>query len=307
MGRAFGSDKIVAVFPGQGSEYPGLLAPFERCQAYSDIVRNVFERLSEISGRDIYLIAKDGSDKELRDALNAQLLVFGTSVCYWKALKERYEFSALAGHSLGFYTAAYASGALGFEDAVRIIIEAQRAIEEISKGIEWAMAAVIGLKVEQCEALCRAAGEVYLANVNSATQSVISGKAVMVEYLTQEALKAGALSVKELAIPYPLHSPFMNGIKSRLGSFVSNLDIKEPQIPIFGHIEGRERFLDREGIAETLAGQLERKVIWRDVVLGIGARRFIEIGPASVLTKLTRWIDRDAQALCAEELICQIG
>jgi len=261
----------------------------------------VFSRIKELSGRDLYGLAMDGPEDALRSALNAQLSVFGASACYWELLKGRYGFSALTGHSLGFYTALYAAGSIGFEDAVKIIMEAHRAIEETAGEGQWAMAAIIGLKAEDCELLCAGAGGVYVANINSASQTVVSGKADMVKYVSGAAIEMGALSVRHLPIAYPLHSPFMAGIVERLSPVVRQMKISEPQIPVLDHTGGGR--LDGEGIKGVLSGQLQRKVLWRDAVLGMGADRFIEIGPSDVLTKLVRWVLRDAEVMSAETLI----
>jgi len=296
LGGIIGAHKTIGLFPGQGSEHREMFVPLREC--LSDELERVFGRINALSGRDIL-------GRSIRGALDAQLAVFGTGACYWEALSKRFEFDALLGHSLGFYTALYASGSIGLDEAIGIIIEAQRAIEEISNGRHWEMAAIIGLKVDECEQLCKKIGGVFVANINSASQAVISGKADMVNYLLKKALEAGALSVKTIGIPYPLHSPFMKGIKDILRPFVLNMDIKEPIIPVFDHTEGG--ILDRKGIIETLAGQLEKKVLWKDTLLKTMGKRFIEIGPSSVLSKLVRWIDRDAEATPAEEIICKEG
>ncbi len=291
---------IAGLFPGQGSEYPGMLRPL----AGHPCAAQIFSRIRELSGRDLYGLAMDGPEDALRSALNAQLSVFGVSACYWELLKGRYGFSALTGHSLGFYTALYAAGSIGFDDAVNIIVEAHRAIEETAGEGQWAMAAIIGLKVEDCEELCAKAGGVYVANINSATQAVVSGRADMVKYVSGAAIERGALNVRHLPIAYPLHSPFMSGIEGRLMPVVRRMKISEPQIPVQDHTGGGR--LDGEGIKGVLSGQLQRKVLWRDAVLGIGADRFIEVGPSDVLTKLVRWIDRDAEVMTAE-MLCPKG
>lgn len=299
MGRTVGENPLVGIFPGQGSEYLGMLRSLK---GYT-IVDKVFGEVKKLSGVDLYRFIMEGPLDTLKKPLNAQLSVFGVSVCYWELLKKRYKFKTLAGHSLGFYTALYASGAVGLKDSIKVIIEAQRAIEEISDNGRWAMTAIIGLRVDECEVLCANAGDVYVANVNSMTQVVISGKRDMVKYVTEKAIERGALSIREIDIPYPLHSPFMIGIGKRLMPFINGIRIEEPSIPVFDHT-GRG-FLKKQEIMSVLSEQLENKVLWRDVIMGLDSHVFLEVGPSDVLSKMVKWIKRDAEVITAEEIICR--
>lgn len=172
MGRTFKEMLIAGLFPGQGSEYVGMLTHLKGFRATAE----VFEIISEFAQRDIMSLALEGPDKDLRQPLNAQLSVFGTSVCYWNLLKERFNFYALSGHSLGFYSALYAANSLKLEDCISVIIEAHKAIEEICGKQKWTMTAVIGLKFQDVERICERVGDVFVANINSSTQVVLSGK-----------------------------------------------------------------------------------------------------------------------------------
>jgi [acyl-carrier-protein] S-malonyltransferase len=165
----------------------------------------------------------------------------------------------------------------------------------------------MGLKTELVEDICRQAGDVFVSNINSATQTVISGWRDDMLAACLMASEAGALGVKELPILFPLHSPLMQGIGSIISPFLASIEISEPAIPLLSHLDGRP--LDAEGIADVLREQLTRKVLWRDAVRAIrqkGISRFVEIGPSDVLSKLVRWIERDAESFRAEELLsCQ--
>jgi [acyl-carrier-protein] S-malonyltransferase len=291
--------QIAGMFPGQGSEYVGMLKLISNHKATQEI----FNIIKKLSGRDVLDISLNGPENLLKQPLNAQLAVFGADVCYWHLLKERFEFYALAGHSLGFYSAAYASGALKLEDCIKIIIEAYNAMHDISKNGKWSMAAVIGLRIEEMESACKDVGDVFVANINSATQTVISGKTSAVEKASEIALRKGALNVKDISIPYPLHTPFMNGIEKKLSSVVANMEIQQPVIPVIDHTNAG--FMHRDSIRDVLINQLTRKVCWKDAVslfINNGIMNFLEIGPGDVLSKLVRWINRDAQALKAEEV-----
>lgn len=291
--------QIAGIFPGQGSEYVGMLKPISNHKT----TQETFNVIKKLSDRDVLDISLNGPEDLLKQPLNAQLAVFGADVCYWHLLKDKFEFYGLAGHSLGFYSAAYASGALKLEDCVKIIIEAYDAMHDISKSGKWSMAAVIGFRVEDMEAVCKDVGDVFIANINSATQTVISGKASAVEEASGIALHKGTLGVKDISIPYPLHTPFMNGIEKRLSSIVGDMEIQQPIIPVIDHTNAG--FMHRDSIRDVLINQLTRKVCWKDSVslfINNGIMNFLEIGPGDVLSKLVRWINRDAQALKAEEV-----
>lgn len=294
---------IAGIFPGQGSEYPGMIENIKRLE----ITRDIFSAISTIADRDIFSVALEKNGEKLGEPLNAQLSIFGTSACYWHLLHKETNFNGLAGHSLGFYSALYAAGSLSLEDCVRTIMKVHEMIEETSQNKKGAMASVIGLKTEEVENICADSGDVFVSNINSATQIVISGDEAGVKKACEAALKAGALSIKGLPIPYPLHSPMMLGIEALLKPFIREIEIKKPSIPVISHINNI--VLDTDDIAEVLCGQLTRKVAWLDTVKyfsDAGISRFIEIGPSDVLSRLARWINRDAEAMKAEEMIhCQ--
>jgi len=292
--------RAAAIFPGQGSEYPGMLS----CIRKAPITDEVFGRINQVAGRDILEAAEDQADHGLNDPVVSQLAVFGASACYWDLLRKKEDFQCVAGHSLGFYAALYASGAVSLEDCADLIINVQKAIDTVSKNRPGLMASIMGLRTEQVEEICGQLEDVYVSNVNSITQTVISGWKDAVQSACSMALEDGALSVKELAIAYPLHSPLMDGIEDAIGHAVSLLRISEPEIPVISHIDGN--VLHCEGIARVLATQLTKKVLWRDTVKAIrqkGINRFVEVGPSDVLSKLVRWIERDAESFRAEELV----
>ncbi len=291
--------KTIGIFPGQASEYAGMHDPMRGRTSHGAVVN----RIRELTGRDI--TSGDG----LADPLTAQLAVFGASVSYWDVSADTIDCCAVAGHSLGFYAAVHAAGALPFDDCVMTIVEVQKAIGRIFPRAGGAMASILGLREEQVESLCAAAGRVSVANVNSATQIVISGMQDAVREVSAAAVSAGALSVRELPVSFPLHSGLMQGIEGLLVPFVRTLRIVEPKIPVMSHID--TCWLDAEGIGRTICNQLGRKVRWRDAVQTLaadGGTRFFEIGPSDVLSKLVRWIVRDAEVTTAEEVLkCQVA
>lgn len=292
--------KTAAIFPGQGSEYPGMLSSIKK----SPVTGEIFGRINHVAKRDILEAALKHTDHGLTDPVVSQLSVFGASACYWQLLRKQEDFQCVAGHSLGFYAALYASGAVTLEDCAAVIMHVQKAIEAVSNNRAGLMASIMGLRTEQVEEICAGLDDVYVSNVNSVTQTVISGWKDAVQSACSMALEDGALSVKELSIAYPLHSPLMHGIEDMIGQAVTMLGIREPEIPVISHIDGD--VLQSEGIARVLTAQLTQKVLWRDTVKTIrqkGINRFVEVGPSDVLSKLVRWIERDAESFRAEELV----
>lgn len=291
--------KTVCLFPGQSSEHPGMFAGLEGRKQFQRIA----VRILQTTGHDI------SSQDALIDPLTAQLAVFGASACYWQMLPGNVQVAALAGHSLGFYSALFAAGVLSFDECLRIIVAVHEAIERSSQGIEGRMATVIGLSEESVAGICARSGHVFVAGVNAATQIVISGKRQAVADVCSSALDAGALGARELPIPYALHSPLMRDIDEHLAGLSASLEIRTPAIPVMSHVDAS--VLDRDGIARVIRGQLGQKMRWRDTVValaGSGASRFIEIGPGDVLARLTRWIVRDAETMTAEEMLnCQVA
>ncbi|MBI5633192.1 MAG: ACP S-malonyltransferase [Nitrospirae bacterium] len=295
--------KAAAIFPGQGSGYSGMLS----CIRKAPITDEVFGRIMHVAKRDILDAAEGHAAYGLNDPVVSQLAVFGASASYWHMLRNKENFQYIAGHSLGFYAALYASGAVSLEDCAGIIMNVQKAIESVSGNKSGLMASIMGLRTEQVEEICSQLDGVHVSNINSITQTVISGWKDAVRTACSLALEDGALAVKELAIANPLHSPLMNGIEDVISHDVALLEIREPKVPVMSHIDSSP--LDAEGIARVLSMQLTKKVRWSDTVKAIrqeGINRFIEVGPSDVLSRLVRWIERDAESLRAEELVpCQ--
>jgi len=295
--------RSAAIFPGQGSEYPGMAA----CIREEVILHDIFSRISAVAGKDILAAALGEGPAGLTDVRVSQLALFGTSACYWRLLAESERFDCLAGHSLGLYAALYASGAVSLEDCADIILKVQEAIEITAGNRKGLMASVVGLKAGEVERICSEIGGVYVSNINSATQIVISGWEEHTREACCAAMKAGALGSRELPISFPLHSPLMQGVEDIVIPLVASIAIQEPAIPLLSHLDGKP--LDAVGISRVLCGQLTQKVLWRDTVKGLrqgGIERFLEVGPSDVLSKLVRWIERDSEILRAEELVpCQ--
>ncbi|MGE5892791.1 MAG: ACP S-malonyltransferase, partial [bacterium] len=155
----------------------------------------------------------------------------------------------------------------------------------------------------QVEEMCRQIPGVYLANINSATQVVISGTREALEDAEQALVREGALSVKRLAADSPLHCPLMSGVKEIMEKSLDGMVITAPKIPIVSHTSP-ELLTSMEQVRNVLCNQFTEQVLWRDAVnfmFDRGVREFIEIGPSDMLSKLVKWIQRSAAVYTASE------
>jgi [acyl-carrier-protein] S-malonyltransferase len=266
-----------AIFPGIGSERDGMLS----------LVKENF--LKDLNLAD---------EKEL----TLQKSIYAVSASLWDGFKSRYKFSLLAGHSLGFYSALYAANSIDYKTGLYLISFAHRAIKKATGNNAFGMTAIIGIRWDIIENFCRGLKNIYIANINSATQVVVAGYLESLKEFEKRIYDEGAFKVLRLSINYPLHTPILKGSSDFMREAIKDIEIKQPSIPIVDHTTG-EILTSLEQIKETLTNQFTRKVIWRDVVMKMwqyGVRRFVEVGPGEVLSKITRWIERDAEVICLD-------
>lgn len=239
------------------------------------------------------------------DRLNAQRAVYAISAASWDSLRGTLPFTVVAGHSLGFYTALYAAGVLGYEEGTEIIRRAYDAIRMVAGEDRGGMTAIVGVRLSHIEDICRSIPDAYVANINAATQVVISGTLEALAEVELRADEEGALGIKRLDADAPLHSPLMEGVEEIMRDALKEVSLRKPGIPVINHLE--PSLLTAAGdIEDVLCGQLTRKVVWRDAVdfmhaQGIG--EFVEVGPSDVLSKIVRWIRRDVRAFSTAEAL----
>lgn len=270
-----------ALFPGQGSEREGMLS----------LVKE--RRGQERWGQDSHVKFQDLTPLKIQQG------IYAVSASLWEDSKKDYDFSLVAGHSLGFYSALYASGSIDFETGIYLISAAYRTIVGVARRGNFGMTAIIGLKWDIIEDFCREFRDIYVANINSANQVVVSGAIESLEALEKKVNDEGALKIKRLPIKYPLHTPMLREVLDIIKEVIDVIDLRDPEIPVVDHTTA-EILTSSESLRETLAEQFSRRVIWRDVIKRMwlyGIRRFIEVGPGDTLSKLTRWIERDAEVI----------
>lgn len=296
---------VALMFPGQGSQSVGMLGALLDAD---ETVRRTFEEASEALGYDLGALVRQGPEADLNRTDRTQPAMLTAGVAVWRTWRERGGPvpAAMAGHSLGEYTALVCAGALDFADAARLVrLRGQWMQSAVPEGA-GAMAAVLGLEDGQIEAVCAQAGEggvVEAVNFNAPGQVVIAGDAKSVDVAVELARAAGARRVVPLPVSVPSHCRLMRPAAEALGEALARLDVRSPDIPVYHNVDAALHS-EPDAIRKALAEQVHRPVRWVGCVEAMrrdGANLFIEAGPGRVLAGLVRRIDREARALPADD------
>lgn len=299
--------RVALTFPGQGSHSVGM---GERLCHVSRAAREVFRRADEVLDRKLSRLCFEGPEEELERTINQQPATFVTSIAWLEALRERWagldrklQPHVLAGHSLGEFTAAVASGAHSFEEGLLLVRERGRAMDEAGRENPGGMASILGLSDEHVSAICdHASGEggyVGIATRNCEGQNVISGALGPLKRAMEAAQSAGARKVVRLPITIASHSPLMHRASERMSAWLDHIPPRDPHTPVVGNVNAAV-LRSRPELHAELRDQLTAGVRWQQAVgrmQDLGADLFIEAGPGDVLTKLTRRIDPRANAV----------
>lgn len=250
------------------------------------------EEATEVSGRDVANLLLDADADGLRDTRNAQLTTFVSSLMVLDAVERLgIEPSYLAGHSLGEYTALTATGALSFEDGVRLVVERADAMHEAGNLNPGTMAAVLGLDDEQVEVACRRAdSEVWVANFNAPGQVVIAGSIEGVQRAGEIAKELGAKKSMPLPVSGAFHTPFMVPAKDRLRDAIALAAPRDTEVPVISNVDAAPHASGDEW-ASLLSAQLSSPVRWKHCLLALadlGVTEFAELGPGGVLTGMAK-------------------
>jgi len=281
------------LFPGQLSEFSGMGRDFFEADPEA---RRLLDETSRRTGRDLGRILASGTEEELHENLAAQAGVYLVSTLAARALVDAgITPAATAGYSLGNYAAFVAAGALSYEEGLDVLIGVWRETESL--GIRGAMAAVVGCRREVVEEACgqlRARGlPVWIGNVNSSTQFVLTGTAEAVP-AALDALSTRALSVLPLTMRWPIHSPLMEPVARAVAPLVARLQsVRDPDVPFYGPDGTVAR--RAEDIRRLLATEFIHPTLWNatfEAMIAAGHRTLLEVGPGEMLGRMSRWIDR---------------
>jgi len=292
--------KIAFMFPGQGSQAVGMGK--DLAEKYP-IARHTFEEADDALGYKLSQVCFEGPEDQLRLTEITQPAILTVSIAALRVLETQIaKPCAVAGHSLGEYSAHVTSGTITFADAVRTVRNRGKYMQEAVPVGVGAMAAIVGMKVEKVEEICRevAQGEVCSpANINSAEQIVISGHTAAVERGTKLASERGAKLAKLLPVSAPFHCSLMKPAQDRLENELNALKMQKPVYPVISNFEAMP-VTDALQARKTLGAQVTGSVKWLQSMLWLidrGAQTFVEIGPGKVLCGLMRQIDRSKTCL----------
>ena len=278
---------LVFTFPGQGSQRPGMGAPWVDHPSW-ELVADA----SDAVDRDVAALLLEADQAELTQTRNAQLACFTLSMVVLDAI-ERTGLApvAAAGHSLGEYSALVAVGALAFDDGVRLVAERGEAMQLAAEDQPGTMAAVLGLDVEQCWAACRRAdAEVWVANDNAPGQVVIAGDPDGVARASEIATELGAKKVMRFPVGGAFHTPLMAPARTRLRKAIANCRFTDCEVPVVANVDAAAH-RQAEDWPALLSAQLSSPVLWRQTLseLGaMGATHVVEVGPGGVLTGMAK-------------------
>lgn len=279
------------VFPGQGAQYTGMGKDLYDNNAE---VRAMMERANEILGFRLTDIMFAGTAEELKQTKVTQPAVFLHSVAMAKALDAKPD--AVAGHSLGEFSALVVSGALSFEDGLRLVSKRAQAMQACCEAVEGGMAAVLSLTDEVVEAICaETEGVVVAANYNCPGQLVISGEKRAIEAACVKAKEAGARRALPLPVGGAFHSPLMEPAREELEKAIAEAAFQTPACPIYQNVDAKPH-TDPEEIKQNLIAQLTAPVRWTQIVramLADGVDAITELGPGTVLQGLVKKVSAE--------------
>ena len=291
---------IGVVFPGQGSQSVGMGRDFHDADP---AIREVYEAASSVLGYDVAAVCFDGPADRLNLTEFTQPALLVASMAAWKALEPaRLTAVAVAGHSLGEYSAICAAGGLSFADTVSIVQKRGRYMAEAVPAGYGLVAALIGLNADVVTEICREAaphGVVAAANFNCPGQIVIAGDKAAVERAVESAKAKGCRKAIPLPVSVPVHTPLMQKAAERLAREFDSVTWNDLRVPLVNNAEA-EALRTGDEVRASLVRQLPSSVRWEESVkmmVALGVTTFVEVGPGTVLTGLIRRIVPEARTL----------
>ncbi len=283
------------VFPGQGSQLPGMGKDIAEASAAA---RTVFEQMDEALDFSITRLCFEGPEEDLKLTANTQPAILATSIAILAALRERsdVEPDVVAGHSLGEYSAIVAAGGLAGAEAVKIVRSRGQFMQEAVPVGAGAMAAILGPSLEEIEQICAEASEgevVSAANVNAPGQIVIAGTKAAVDRAIALAKARGVRRALPLPVSAPFHCALMKPAEERLRPILEAAPFHPLLVPLVTNVDASPVGTDH-AVRNALVRQVVSPVRWVESVqkmIEMGVRRFVEIGPGTVLTGLIKRID----------------
>lgn len=296
---------LAFVFPGQGSQKIGMLAELA---AQYPVVAATFAEASEVLGYDLWDLVQNGAQEEINLTERTQPLLLTSSVAVWRVWKEKNgaQPALMAGHSLGEWSALVCAGVVAFTDAVKLVQQRGKFMQEAVPAGQGAMAAIIGLDDALIIDACKKAEQgnvVSAVNFNSPGQVVIAGSAAAVERAGALCKEAGAKRALPLPVSAPFHTSLMRPAADRLAEQINATEFKVPQVPVVHNVTAQTE-LDPQKIKALMIEQIYSAVRWVDCVntmSATGIQITVECGPGKVLSGLNKRINAELTALSIEK------
>lgn len=290
---------LAFVFPGQGSQSIGMLASLA---AHEPQIQETFAEASEVLGYDLWALCQQGPAELLASTEHTQPAMLAAGVATWRVWRRHGGAlpGAMAGHSLGEYTALVCSGALEFRTAVALVQFRGWAMQQAVPAGQGAIAAILGVDDAQVEAACAEAAQgevVQAANFNSPGQVVIAGATAAVERAIEAVKARGAKRAIKLPVSVPVHTALMQPAANRLAERLRDTAFATPEVRDIYTVDVR-RHGEAESIRQALVEQVVKPVRWTQTIqamLAAGARIIVECGPGKVLTGLNRRIEKNKE------------
>lgn len=287
------------VFPGQGAQFVGM---GKDLYENSIIAKEMFEKANEILGFRITDLMFSGTDEDLKQTKVTQPAIFLHSVILAKTLGESFKPEAVAGHSLGEFSALVASGAMNFEDGLKLVSKRALAMQKACEAVPSTMAAILGVDDAIVEKVCNEIPEVVVAaNYNCPGQLVISGSIPGVDAACAKLTELGAKRALKLPVGGAFHSPLMEPARVELEAAINSTVFKTPVCAVYQNVDAKPQ-TNPEIIKKNLIDQLTAPVKWTQTVVNMladGVDSFVEVGPGKVLQGLVKKVNKDVEAISA--------
>lgn len=290
------------IFPGQGAQFSGMgLDLYEN----SSEAQELFEKANKILGFRITDIMFEGTAEQLKETKVTQPAIFLHSVILAKTLGDSFKPEMVAGHSLGEFSALVTSGAMTFEDGLKLVSQRALAMQKACEANPSTMAAVLGLENDVVEKICNETeGVVVAANYNCPGQLVISGEIEAINTACEKLKEAGAKRALVLPVGGAFHSPMMEPAREELAKAIENTTLSSPSCPIYQNVTATA-ITDAKEIKKNLILQLTAPVRWTQSIQQMitdGGTLFTEVGPGKVLQGLFKKMDRALETESAQIL-----
>ena len=288
------------IFPGQGSQFPGMGKDlFDKFE----MAKEMFHVSDEILGFDLSTIILKGSKEELQQTRVAQPAIFLHSIITAKVMGADFQPDAVAGHSLGEFSALTAAGVIDFESGLKLVSQRAEAMQKACNINKGTMAAILGMEDKKVDEICQQiSGVVVAANYNCPGQLVISGSIDAIESACEDLKAAGAKRALILPVGGAFHSPLMEPARAELENAIDSTSFSDPLCPIYQNSPAIA-VEDPIEIQKNLIAQLTAPVRWSQSINSMiesGITNFIEVGPGKVLQGLVRKISSEVSVSCAE-------